>query len=164
VPKEVTKKQTEILAISMQQLNHHHDPDHAAAALTLQQQDEKKDHVRERYELLARIVEEHIHVDEIIQIAKTTTETTKITMPVPVTLTPYPPLPTTTLDRPCRIGVAHDEAFYFYYHDNLSLLQQQNNNTTQIIYFSPIHTKQLPPLLDAIYIGGGYPELHAEQL
>jgi len=59
-----------------------------------------------------------------------------------------------------RIGVARDEAFCFYYDDNLELLAQAG---AAIVSFSPIRDP-LPPDLDGLYIGGGYPELHAEAL
>lgn len=59
------------------------------------------------------------------------------------------------------IGVAQDQAFCFYYQDNLDLLRQAG---AKIVPFSPLHDSQLPPGLDALYLGGGYPELHAERL
>jgi len=61
----------------------------------------------------------------------------------------------------CRIGIAEDEAFCFYYRDNLHLLRMAG---AELIPFSPIRTKHLPPRLDGIYMGGGYPELYAEKL
>jgi cobyrinic acid a,c-diamide synthase len=60
-----------------------------------------------------------------------------------------------------RIGVARDSAFSFYYEDNLDLLREQG---AEIIPFSPIADSHLPPRLDALYFGGGYPELYAKQL
>lgn len=60
----------------------------------------------------------------------------------------------------CRIGVARDAAFHFYYDENLRLLEQAG---AQLIEFSPIHDRALPEL-DGVYIGGGYPELHASAL
>ncbi|MDN5314908.1 MAG: adenosylcobyric acid synthase [Clostridiales bacterium] len=63
--------------------------------------------------------------------------------------------------RPCRIGVARDAAFSFYYEENLNLLRRLG---AQLVFFSPLADNTLPPALDGLYIGGGYPELHAEKL
>jgi cobyrinic acid a,c-diamide synthase len=60
-----------------------------------------------------------------------------------------------------RVGVPSDHAFSFYYEDNLDLLREQG---AEIIRFSPITDASLPSNLDALYLGGGYPELYAEQL
>jgi cobyrinic acid a,c-diamide synthase len=60
-----------------------------------------------------------------------------------------------------KIGVARDSAFCFYYPDNLELLEKHG---AQVIFFSPLHDDDLPPGLDGLYFGGGYPELFAERL
>jgi cobyrinic acid a,c-diamide synthase len=57
--------------------------------------------------------------------------------------------------------VARDDAFSFYYEDNLDLLREQG---AEVIPFSPIADKILPVHLDALYFGGGYPELYAREL
>lgn len=59
------------------------------------------------------------------------------------------------------IAVAKDEAFCFYYEDNLLMLQEKG---AEIIYFSPLHDAKLPERCDALLIGGGYPELFANEL
>ena len=60
-----------------------------------------------------------------------------------------------------KIAVAYDKAFCFYYEDNLDLLKAAG---VQVLLFSPLTDKKIPDGTDAIYIGGGYPELYANQL
>lgn len=72
----------------------------------------------------------------------------------------YPERPQPTPLR-ARLAVARDEAFSFYYPDNLDLLSEQG---VELCYFSPIRDSSLPMNVDGLYIGGGYPELYAEQL
>jgi cobyrinic acid a,c-diamide synthase len=60
-----------------------------------------------------------------------------------------------------RIGVARDKAFCFYYQDNLDLLEKAG---AQVVWFSPLDDQRLPPDLDGLYLGGGYPELSARSL
>ena len=57
------------------------------------------------------------------------------------------------------IGVARDDAFCFYYQDNLDRLARAG---AEIRYFSPMD--DMLPEVDALYFGGGYPELHAGKL
>lgn len=60
-----------------------------------------------------------------------------------------------------RIGIAQDEAFCFYYEDNLELLRELG---AELVPFSPMYDKSLPKGISGLYMGGGYPELHAETL
>ena len=60
-----------------------------------------------------------------------------------------------------RIAVARDAAFCFYYPENLELLEQAG---AQLISFSPLSDPGLPDDIDGLYLGGGYPELHAATL
>jgi cobyrinic acid a,c-diamide synthase len=60
-----------------------------------------------------------------------------------------------------RIGVARDKAFSFYYEDNFDLLRE---NGAEIVAFSPLSDSVFPQNLDALYLGGGYPELYADVL
>ena len=59
-----------------------------------------------------------------------------------------------------RVAVARDAAFSFIYPANMDLLQSMG---AQISYFSPLAREPVPEA-EAIYLPGGYPELHAERL
>lgn len=58
------------------------------------------------------------------------------------------------------IGVAKDAAFSFIYDANISLLEKMGATIT---YFSPLYDSILPNV-DALWLPGGYPELHAKIL
>lgn len=64
-------------------------------------------------------------------------------------------------EKALRIGVARDEAFCFYYKDNLTLLEDLG---CTLIPFSPLRDSALPEGLNGLLLGGGYPELHGEEL
>ena len=59
-----------------------------------------------------------------------------------------------------RIGVARDKAFSFIYPANLDLLRALG---AELVFFSPLADQQLPDV-DSLYLPGGYPELHIQQL
>jgi cobyrinic acid a,c-diamide synthase len=59
-----------------------------------------------------------------------------------------------------RIAVASDRAFSFIYPANLDTLRRLG---ADIVLFSPLHDTGIPPC-DALWLPGGYPELHAAML
>lgn len=59
-----------------------------------------------------------------------------------------------------RIGIARDTAFSFIYPANLDLLRALG---AELVFFSPLADQQLPDV-DSLYLPGGYPELHIQQL
>lgn len=60
-----------------------------------------------------------------------------------------------------RLAVAKDKAFCFYYEDNLECLRRLG---AEIVFFSPLSDVRLPENIHGLYLGGGYPELWAEEL
>ena len=60
-----------------------------------------------------------------------------------------------------RIAVAEDAAFAFCYP---SLLEGWRGAGAEIVPFSPLADQPPPPGCDAVYLPGGYPELHAGRL
>jgi cobyrinic acid a,c-diamide synthase len=58
------------------------------------------------------------------------------------------------------IGIIRDSAFQFYYPENIDALRQAG---AKVIFFSPLSSETVPAV-DGLYIGGGFPETHAESL
>lgn len=61
----------------------------------------------------------------------------------------------------CRIAVCGGPAFSFVYPENLELLRQAG---AEIEVFDPLRDAQLPEQCDALYAGGGFPEVYAGAL
>ncbi|HTD02965.1 cobyrinate a,c-diamide synthase [Undibacterium sp.] len=59
------------------------------------------------------------------------------------------------------IAIARDAAFAFIYPANLDCLRDLG---AQLVFFSPIKDEAVPANADAVYLPGGYPELHAQAL
>ena len=92
----------------------------------------------------------YLDLDAILAIAKTSGPLSanhpESEHPSPITPRPSP-----------QIGIIRDSAFQFYYQENLEELEKRG---AEIIEVSPLKEKALPDI-DALYIGGGFPETHA---
>lgn len=101
-------------------------------------------------ETLAKIADQRLNLDKLLGLK------------CELELHEFTPRLTATHPRDgIRIGVPSDAAFSFYYEDNMDLLRERG---AEIVQFSPLYDSSLPPNLDSLYFGGGYPELYAEQL
>lgn len=79
-----------------------------------------------------------------------------VMMPGPAASAPVEPL---LAGR--TIAIARDPSFVFVYPANIDLLEQLGARTT---YFAPLSDEPVPDDADAVYLPGGYPELHAARL
>lgn len=107
---------------------------------------------RDWVETVAEAVMKTIDINGIFEIA-TQAETLQIQKPVDVSHDCKFP-------AGYRIGVARDAAFSFYYRENLRMLEDMG---AELVYFSPLADAHVPKV-DALILGGGYPELYAKQL
>lgn len=71
------------------------------------------------------------------------------------------PVPVEPLLAGRTIAIARDPSFVFVYPANIDLLEQLG---ARIIWFAPLSDEPVPEDADAVYLPGGYPELHAAQL
>ncbi len=81
-------------------------------------------------------------------------------LPPPVAFATVPPPEFPALLHGTTIAVARDPAFCFLYPANIDCLERLG---ATLRYFSPLTSAELPPC-DAVWLPGGYPELHAPAL
>lgn len=98
---------------------------------------------------IAAVLEESIDIDGLLELAST------------APLIDYEGEPKGTVPFDAKIAVAHDDAFCFYYSDTLRLLERLG---AELVHFSPLADTHLPEGVSGLYLGGGYPELHCEEL
>lgn len=105
------------------------------------------------------IAARHIDLEALLRIAR---EAPPISGVCPPRGPNEPPTGQRVAGQPprCRIGVLRDAAFQFYYPENIEALEAAG---AQVVFVSPLRERSLPDI-DALYIGGGFPETHAPQL
>jgi cobyrinic acid a,c-diamide synthase len=109
---------------------------------------------RQDIERIGHLIRENVDLDLLLRIAQEAD-------PPQVSGHKEPAASRSHAGQRTRIGVARDEAFCFYYQDNLEMLKEAG---AEIVEFSPLRDQGLPDGIHGLYLGGGYPELHAEQL
>ncbi len=98
---------------------------------------------------LAALAEAHFDLDLITRLAE------------PRCFEPPPVLQEASGTAKVRIGILRDAAFQFYYQENLDALREGG---ADLITINALTADRLPDGLDALYIGGGFPETSAGRL
>ena len=104
------------------------------------------------YDALNAQIEQTIDLDAIVRIAATAGRPSKSGSKV---------FPDERQPTRAAIAVAQDRAFSFYYQDSLDLLSAWG---AEVVPFSPLDDSALPDGVGGVYLGGGFPELFAEDL
>jgi len=107
----------------------------------------------EQVAVLIRAVESHIELDRLLASCEIVAKSED-----PQTISDANPGDQN--DSVC-IGIAKDRAFSFYYESSLDALRAAG---AELVEVSPLSDSSLPAELDGLYLGGGYPEVFAEEL
>ncbi len=106
------------------------------------------DNLQQKIDRLADAAEAYLDLDGLLALAQSAPEITdRLTLP--------------EAGAPVRVAVARDEAFCFYYESSLDILRALG---AELLSFSPLTDATLPEGAAALYLGGGYPELHGKDL
>ncbi len=119
--------------------------------------DEIKD-ISARVSEAADLIRDNVKLDGILELMKEAPEITAVReaeCDYPFTVA------SDTDDARPVLAVARDEAFCFYYQDNLKLMEKMG---VTVRYFSPIHDEHVPEDAAGLLLGGGYPELHLDEM
>lgn len=104
--------------------------------------------LRDKLACLGRIAQETLDLDGLLALSR---GARTLRPPDPLEITP----------ARVRVAVARDNAFCFLYSETLDALVAAG---CEITFFSPLRDARLPDNIGALYLPGGYPELHAEEL
>ena len=104
---------------------------------------------RARVEAIAALVSRQVDLDQLLGLCRQVA-------PLPAGNPARSAVPSATV----RIGIARDSAFGFYYPGDLEALQAAG---AQLVPFDTLHDRRLPGV-DALFIGGGFPETHLAAL
>ena len=115
---------------------------------------QEREHAEKAISWTRETVEKHLQLDTIWRIASEAED---------IEIKFQSQTPGTTVkagnDSP-RIGFIRDKAFWFYYPENLEQLERMGARLVEINAIS----QNVLPQLDALYIGGGFPEIQAQAL
>lgn len=112
------------------------------------------DRVTPLLDRLSDLVEQHIDLDRTMALAQ------QAATPIRAAARLCQAEPSSGAPR-VRLAWAQDEVFHFTYQENLDLLSAAG---VDVVMFSPLRDAALPQDIDALWLGGGFPELYAEAL
>jgi cobyrinic acid a,c-diamide synthase len=121
---------------------------------------------------IAKMIGEQVDLEQLLKIAKQansfhvvsgmtqTIPKTSQTIKVSEIHSSFPKPQNPPKHQPIKIGVIRDAAFGFYYASDLEALEIAG---AELIFINALHNSQLPKI-NALFIGGGFPETRIKQL
>ncbi|MHC4663994.1 MAG: cobyrinate a,c-diamide synthase [Planctomycetota bacterium] len=113
---------------------------------------QEHDAVSKAIDAVVRVAEDYLDMDTILDMAHKAPAIETKEQPASVSKD--------AVRAVARIGVFRDAAFQFYYPENLEALENEGG---ELIEISPLNDTELPDV-DALYIGGGFPETLVREL
>jgi cobyrinic acid a,c-diamide synthase len=114
---------------------------------------DERNRIHQALEKAGTIASDYLDIPDLLGVARSAS-------PWSIDAFPNPTWSDNALEDPITIGVIKDTAFQFYYQENIEALTDRG---AKVIQISALTEKILPPV-DALYIGGGFPETHAGRL
>lgn len=109
----------------------------------------EQDRLLERVDNLGQLVLDNVDLEALLAVARQAPDLAAVDFPKRI-----------GDKNPVRIGVIRDRAFSFYYPENLEALEEAGG---EVVYIDSLQDSVLPDI-DALYIGGGFPEVMAAEI
>jgi cobyrinic acid a,c-diamide synthase len=114
---------------------------------------ERPAEARRSLDALGTVISDSLNLDEVSKLARSAGS---------LNAEPWSPVSgEVNLSGHARVAVATGPSFSFLYRENLELLEAAG---AEVIAFDPTADEALPTGMDALYLGGGFPETYAEDL
>ena len=116
----------------------------------------EQDMLHARIETLGNLVKENVDLDALLNVAKNA-RPLELTNGERVQIAVHTDK---TVDK-VKLGIVRDKAFSFYYPENIEALEDAG---AELVSIDTLHDSALPNGICGLYIGGGFPEVMAEEI
>ena len=140
---------------SIPKLGHQDFPERHMGLLTSEEHGCSSDSI----ETVSKVARDHIDLEKLYEDCRSVSHDRKI-VPSNEQAKPQRKPVHAGSSKKAVIGIIKDSAFQFYYPDNIEALVAAG---AEVLYISPLKHRSIPDV-DAIYMGGGFPETHAPEL
>ncbi|WP_299876053.1 cobyrinate a,c-diamide synthase [uncultured Cocleimonas sp.] len=152
----ITEEYTDIPVLGMVRKNSGMELDERHLGLMPSNEDQ---HASQKIADIAQMVGDSVDLDKLIEIANSAPELTPV---LSINKKEASSIANVSQSKTrVRIGICEDAAFGFYYTDDKQALIDAG---AELVSIDTLHDHGLPDDLDGLFIGGGFPETHMQQL